>query len=355
MIFKRLLKQRYFFSLALFLSCLVFACRSSPIDQSSDASNSTSITDDCRRIEHVAGETEVCGQPQRVVALSPYTLDSTLALGVQPVGIAESESSETQLYDNPEKQIPYIGKQITTEPIALGMVRSPSLERLTSLQPDLILGENIAHEESYSLLSRIAPTLLFSERNTPEDVQSWQNDIEGIALALGREDRAEELLFAHKAQISQARAALQPVLHSYPRVLLLASNLNLTDLESQPESTVGRLLQEIGFEIVRPEGFLDARGVISWEVVPQIETDLILVMSWSDDLTLNPEEIMPGETMRDAWRKHPLLSTMPAFQQNRVFFVDYYLWSGVSRGPLSDQLVLEALPDLLLSTVEETS
>lgn len=43
---------------------------------------------------------------------------------------------------------------------------------------------------------------------------------------------------------------------------------------------------------------------------------------------------------------------MPAFQQGRVFFVDYYLWSGVMRGPLSDKLILEALPDLLLSSVE---
>lgn len=142
------------------------------------------------------------------------------------------------------------------------------------------------------------------------------------------------------------------MLQAYPRVLVVASNLRATDLESQPESTVGRLLQEIGFELVRPEGYLDARAAISWEIVPQIKTDLIIVMTQDDDLALHPEDTMPEAAMQKQWAQNPLLSSMPVFQQGRVFFVDYYLWSGLTRGPLSDQLILEALPDLLLRSLE---
>lgn len=41
---------------------------------------------DCRTIEHKVGETEICGDPQRIVALGPYVLEHLLALDVHPVG-----------------------------------------------------------------------------------------------------------------------------------------------------------------------------------------------------------------------------------------------------------------------------
>lgn len=353
MIVRPVRRSIHFLLLALFLVLLIVACQTSSVEQSPASSDSTPAANDCRIVEHSMGETEVCGQPQKVVALSPHILDIILALGVQPTGLAQYVNSQLQTYDKPASQIPYLGEWITTKPMALGGVGTPSLERLTQLQPDLILGEEVANEDEYVVLSRIAPTLLFSDFKNPSEIQSWQQDIKGIAQALGREDRVEELLKEHNQQIAQARAALQPVLQAYPRVLVVASNLEATDLESQPESTVGRLLQEIGFEIIRPEGFLDARAAISWEIVPQIETDLIIVMTWNDDLALNPEDTMPENTMQEKWAQNPLLNSMPAFQQGRVFFVDYYLWSGVTRGPLSDQLILEKLPQMLLPLVNE--
>ena len=98
---------------------------------------------------------------------------------------------------------------------------------------------------------------------------------------------------------------------------------------------------------MRPEGFADDRNTISWEILPQVETDIIIVLSHSSDNFFNPEDIL-----REKWAKNPLLNSMPVSQQGRVFFVDYYLWGSVTRGPLTDQLILEALPDLLLSSVE---
>lgn len=352
MIVRPVRRSIHFLLLALSLVLLIVACQNSSVEQSPASSDLTPAANDCRIVEHAMGETEVCGQPQEVVALTPHILDVILALGVQPTALAQYVNSQLQTYDNPTEQIPYLGQWITTKPVGLGNHGSPSLERLAQLQPDLILGEDW-QEDKYSLLSQIAPTLLFSETKNPNQIQSWEQDIDGIAKALEREERAEELLTAHKQQIAQTRAALQPVLQAYPRVLVIASDLKATELESQPESTVGRLLQEIGFKLVRPEGFLDARAAISWEIVPQIETDLIIVMTWDNDLALNPENTMPEDTMQKQWAQNPLLKAMSAFQQDRVFFVDYYLWSGVSRGPLSDQLILEKLPQMLLPPVSE--
>ena len=253
-----MLKLRYYLFLFILGICavvMIVACdrapNSSVVDRSTPASSES-----CRLVEHEMGETEVCGQPQKVAALSPHILDSMLALGVQPAAYAESVNLNIQTYDNPAKQIPYLGQWVTTQPIGLGDRKSPSLERLAQLQPDLILGEEWNNKDEYSLLTQIAPTLLFSDTKNPNELQSWQQDIQGIAKALGKEAQAAELLTTFNKQIAQARKALQPVLQKYPRVFLISSNLT-TQIYSQPESTTARLLKEIGFEIVQPE---DAKG-----------------------------------------------------------------------------------------------
>ena len=63
-----------------------------PNSLNSDLATSNN-SESCRLVEHEMGETEVCGQPEKVVALSPHVLDSILALGVQPAGLAQSISS----------------------------------------------------------------------------------------------------------------------------------------------------------------------------------------------------------------------------------------------------------------------
>lgn len=69
-------------------------------------------------------------------------------------------------------------------------------------------------------------------------------------------------------------------------------------------------------------------------------------MSWSDNSFDNPEAIL-----REKWANNPLLNSMPVFQQGRVYFVDFQLWGSNIRGPLTDRLILEALPNLLLDSV----
>jgi len=72
-----------YFLLGVCAVLLIAACNRAP---NSSATNPNS--ESCRLVQHEMGETEVCGQPQEVAALSPHILDSILALGVQPVAYA---------------------------------------------------------------------------------------------------------------------------------------------------------------------------------------------------------------------------------------------------------------------------
>ncbi|AFZ29289.1 periplasmic binding protein [Gloeocapsa sp. PCC 7428] len=301
---------------------------------------------ECRLVQHSIGETQVCGQPEKVAALSPHILDSILALGVQPAAYAETVRLNLPRFDNPATQIPHLGNRITTQPVNLGDRQNPSLETLVQLKPDVIIGEHWLHQDEYHLLSKIAPTLLFDD--TKGENQHWTNDITGIAQALDREAAAKKLLAAFPQQLATAREKLAPVVAAYPRVLVVSTNQLASQVSVAPDSTAGELMNAIGFEIVSPKlpTQPDTWAQISLEVLPTINTDLIFVIGWTEGL-YNPEK-----ELKQAWSQHPLLKTMETFQENRVFFVDYQLWGSNIRGPITDELILQQLPELLLPLVK---
>ena len=55
-------------------------------------------TDSSLKVAHAAGETRVPAQADRVVALSPDSLDTSLALGVKPVGVATFDDKHVPAY-----------------------------------------------------------------------------------------------------------------------------------------------------------------------------------------------------------------------------------------------------------------
>ncbi|MBE9099785.1 ABC transporter substrate-binding protein [Vacuolonema iberomarrocanum] len=341
-----------FLLLLLLMALLSIACQTSLVELP-HVEEPTPTTNDCRIVEHEMGTTEVCGQPQRVVALSPHILDSILSLGVQPFAYAQGGVLNGQRFDQPEEQIPYLGRYVTTQPINLGSRRSPSLERLVQSQPDVILGENWHLEDQYEFLSQISPTLLFSDVGE-NGRQHWRYNIQGIAEALGREDQAEALLTRYSEQIAIAREKLAPVVAAYPRVLAIAPDDLAGTIYFMEDSTASNLLREIGFEIVTSEAsslLPNGNLPISVEAFPQIETDLIFVMAWSENWSEN--EPYPQEKIKQQWGNNPLLSQMPAFKDGRILFVDYFLWASNTRGPITDQLILEKLPQMLLPLVNE--
>jgi iron complex transport system substrate-binding protein len=333
---------------------LVTACQSSgPRNLAvnrDQANQSIESPASCRMVSHEVGETEICGQPQRVAALSPHILDSILALGVQPVAYAEVTALNLKKFDNPSQQIPYLGDRVTTQPVNLGDRKSPSLEKLALIKPDLILGENWSIESQYKLLNQIAPTLLFTDMK--DNKQVWFHDIQPIAKALDREQEAEQLLAAHAEQLETVRSQLKPAVNAYPNVLILAVNTLLNDVAIAADSTAGRLLEEVGFHLVFPKAV--PAGETRWmqtsvELLPTLNADIVLVIAWDFSDPYNPKD-----PLRTKWDQNPILKKIPASQFGRVFFVNYQLWGSVTRGPITDELILKQLPEMFLPLLSKS-
>ena len=82
-----------------------------------------------RRNHHDLGTTEVPGAPQRIVVLEYSFVDTLAAVGATPVGIAGDEMRDST--------VPIYTTVIGDKWASFGTRKSPSLEVLVSLQPDL--------------------------------------------------------------------------------------------------------------------------------------------------------------------------------------------------------------------------
>lgn len=328
----RIFKPFLIFCLTLLLS---WGCSHRlPPDHSSQSSSSVSSA--CRIIAHDAGQTEVCGQPFTIVALSPYILDMMLALGVEPAGYAAADVTKELLrqpkFDNPKQQIPYLGNRLNGQPVNLGDRHSPSLEAIARLQPDLILGEKWQGAQGkYGLLSKIAPTILVDDNK-----DGWQHSIEIVSKTLDKPKQLQQIKTDYDAKISAASKQLAPVASQYPRVLIISSG-NLSEAIYPYSDTVfSRLFEQLSFQLVDTESVLSNNPTISLEILPQLDTDIAIVVAWNDAAK---NDAQGWKKLQQEWNSVPVLSQMPVSQAERVFFLDARL--STIRGPLAAAAILD--------------
>ena len=147
----------------------------------------------CVTVTHAAGQTCVPRQPLRIVTLDTGELDVVLALGLRPVGAAQTNADG---FPN------YLRASLGGVP-GVGLVSQPSLERIAALKPDLILANGTRHARLYAQLSAIAPTVVNADTGA-----DWKADLKFYARVLGRESRATTLLTEHLAEVKRLHQKL---------------------------------------------------------------------------------------------------------------------------------------------------
>ncbi|MEM6502751.1 MAG: iron-siderophore ABC transporter substrate-binding protein [Cyanobacteria bacterium P01_C01_bin.89] len=311
----------------------------------------------CRLVKHDAGETQVCGQPQKVAALSAYTLNLLLSLDHQPAGYAAPLNIYLgEVFDNPARQIAYFGDRIITHPVNLGKSAAPSLEKLIALKPDLIVAEG---NGDYSLLSQIAPTLICQTRGQKGQ---WQQSLRSLAIALGKREKAEAVIQQHAANIARARADLADSVAAHPKLLLLGSQrLDQGLFAFTKDSDLVSLLGEVGFQLVSPPpGSVNLNMPVSVEKLPVFnDADSIIVLGYDTSIDQHQKpsnsesasELMEKsqtQSIQQDWEASEIAQLLTASQEGRVFFATIYKWLGINP-PIGAELVLEQLRQFFLS------
>lgn len=177
---------------------LLMLCVTGTVFAQSDSECGEGLT----AITHAAGVACISPDVQRVIALEWTYVEDLLALGVQPVGVADIENYHNWV------DIPV---ELDDSVVDVGTRQEPNLELITSLNPDLILAVGFRAAQNYDELSAIAPTLVFNPY--PEDGSSQYDEMlttfSTIASAVNRVEEGEQVLEAIENHFADAQTALE--------------------------------------------------------------------------------------------------------------------------------------------------
>jgi len=255
-----------------------------------------------RTIEHALGETKVPANPQRVVVLSTGLLDAALTLGVTPIAAPQSGGEFPAYLGDATEGIKPLG-----EPTA-----EPNLERIASLEPDLILTEEYGGEVfgGYENFSEIAPTVPITFASSAR----WREYVAKVAETLGRQEKLAEAKASYEGHASEVAGKIAPVVRGKEVATLRIEPETI--LAYGPDTFTGTVLADA--RIPRPEpppGVKETYGYyeVSPELLPKVDGGIIFVYGQE-----------PGAV--EELTANPLWDDLPAVQNGLAFEVDFEHW-----------------------------
>jgi iron complex transport system substrate-binding protein len=322
--------KRFFRPLVyLFLCGILFFSGVSACSQRVDQgfTSSKQLTENCRVVKHMKGETCIPIHPQRVVTLWMSTFSSALALGVKPIAYIwiPGEPFPQYLRDKVDE---------IEEVEFVGSLDAPNLEKILQLKPDLILS-NTRLQNIYKPLTDIAPTAVLDYPGPPP---TWQKHLNDVAKLLDKEKESKQLIDAYWQRIDLLKQALGSRQQLQVSVVSVDSTYGIFIYgRNHP---VGRVLEDIGLQ--RPpaqSGDFYTKDGISLEFLSDIDGDITFISS------------LGGASAKETLEKlqaNPLWQRLKAVQQNKVYLVDSAHWYAFD--VLAMNAVLDDLEKYLVNT-----
>lgn len=256
-------------------------------------------------ITHALGSTTINSEPKRVVTIGWSDQDPVLALGVKPVGTTE------WFNEQPGAIFPWASAAAGDEkPEIIATAGEINYEKVAAAQPDLILAlyEGLDQSE-YDTLSKIAPTVAHSPDFDPFGA-TWQDMTLTAGRALGREQRAKDLITDVEARFAEVRAEHPE--WAEQTMLVMATVSGGSYQVFSPQDPKARFFSDLGFETTPP--WISGRVQDNLATVSAEESGLLDVdrLAWtSDPDTLNQ--------LRD----DPIYNRLDVVRDGRVSYLDY--------------------------------
>ncbi|WP_395824470.1 ABC transporter substrate-binding protein [Elstera sp.] len=215
--------------------------------------------------------------PNRIVTLEFMATESVLALGVTPIGAADSAGYRGWVS----------GQPLPTRVTDVGTRQEPSLEAIASLKPDLIIGPAMRLKPIEARLQSLATTVLLE--GYPKDPAANQLDFmlsefRRIGEILGRAEAAEKViqqldssLAAHRVHLAVAGRSGAVLVAQYlpgtPRLRVFTNN-----------SQVGTLLARLGLTNAwtAPNDVYGFSTVTAEALAPVTDATLLIIANPAD-------------------------------------------------------------------------
>jgi iron complex transport system substrate-binding protein len=204
----------------------------------------------------------------------------------------------------------------------------PSLEKILSLEPDLILGLEDWLRLSCEQLSDIAPTVLLN-KGRYWDFSSFETYIRYIAQLFNREEIAEEIILQYQNRIAEVRRQLDDRLKNVEvSVIIYGCGGNNGFSVSSRNAIHFQVLDDLGIKVKPIFSMNQQFGLCSMsdsiETINKYDSDILFILNTHSEA-------------RDFLLEKPLIASLNAVKNGRAYVIDgqdvwdVYGPSGVNR------------------------
>ncbi|MDO3681029.1 ABC transporter substrate-binding protein [Paenibacillus ehimensis] len=254
-------------------------------------------------------------KPGKIAGLWYFYPEILAALGEPPAASTEKEYLSTLAYLK--------GKMDSTE--ELGEKTSPNIEKILSVQPDIILATEY-HEKFRESMEKIAPVITLNSKSIYDN---WQYGLHTVAEIIGKEDEAEKVIANMMKEIATGREALKSMQGESVALILSWDGKTFNVLgEGNPVYTLA-FDKEKGLGLKPDHTFKgDNNKFTTFEVISTIQADHIFLIG---DIT-KKDKLMNEFNQSNVW------NAMNAVKKGNVHLMDS---SAITGGPLAIQYALQ--------------
>ena len=274
------------------------------------------------------GKVMVNDDVKRIVTLSEDALDSTIALGMKPLGAIATRGGDSVAE--------YIQERAGNVNM-VGTSRQNNLEAIAAQRPDLILASANLPQDQYNILSKIAPTIVPLSPGMLSD--SWITVAKVYAQALNKSEQMDAILGDIKERENALKEVISAKLPEDKRSATLARWMPQGPIVMSSEIFSTDVLAATGF-IINDAGVIKEgrphSSPLSLENLSKVDSD------WLFLATLNTE----GKDALETAKTSPSFSRLNVVKEDNVIAVNGQLWTSAA-GPLAAHAILDDIQNII--------
>ena len=280
----------------------------------------SSHTFKAKTIVHDFGTTELKKAPKRIVILDNLYGEILEPLDLTPVG-ATTEQEGSQEFSTLFKK-----HYKDADVVSVGWQKTPDLEKIKELKPDLIL-MTVEQEDLYEDLSEIAPTVGY-RINTDENWDYHETSLKVAEIF----DKRDEMKDALDRMDAKEAVFAENVKAKFGDQKLMYLRVTDNDVRYYAYGHFGYLYDTYHFNRAETFNPDDMFQVIDPDKLKDINPDLLIVQADSQELLDNK------------LKNTPVWTSLKAVQNNKVIYADYSTYM-LGFGIVSQEAIMKQISD----------
>ena len=280
----------------------------------------SSHTFKAKTIVHDFGTTELKKAPKRIVILDNLYGEILEPLDLTPVG-ATTEQEGSQEFSTLFKK-----HYKDADVVSVGWQKSPDLEKIKELKPDLIL-MTVDQEGLYDKLSEIAPTVGY-RINTDENWDYHETSLKVAEIF----DKRDEMKDALDRMDAKEAVFAENVKAKFGDQKLMYLRVTGNDIRYYAYGHFGYLYDTYKFNRAQTFNPEDMYQVIDIDKLKDLNPDLLIVQADSQELLDNK------------LKNSPVWTSLKAVQNNKVIYADYSTYM-LGFGIVSQEAIMKQISD----------